>query len=59
MKGWRTIEIQSFDGEIDETEEESWTILPLGLGEPLEDWTGPVDASRALRDALSLRLRAQ
>lgn len=40
----KTIEIQSFDGEIDEIDEESWSTLPLGLAEPPEDWTGPVDA---------------
>ena len=38
-----TIEIQSFDGELDEIDEESWSALPLGLAEPPEDWTGPVD----------------
>jgi hypothetical protein len=58
-EGSRTTEIQSFDGEIDEIEEESWAMLPLGLEEPPEGWTGAVDASRALRDVLSLRLRAQ
>jgi len=40
----KTIEIQTFDGEIDEIEEENWSALPLGLSEPPEDWTGPVDA---------------
>jgi hypothetical protein len=58
-EGSRTIEIQSFAGEIDEIEEECWAMLPLGLAQPPEGWTEPVDASRALRDALSLRLRAQ
>jgi Family of unknown function (DUF6763) len=38
-----TIEIQSFDGDLDEIEEDSWKQLPLGLAEPPEDWTGPVD----------------
>jgi hypothetical protein len=38
-----TIEIQTFDGELDEIDEESWATLPLGLAEPPEDWTGPVD----------------
>lgn len=38
-----TIETQSFDGEIDEIDKESWITLPLGLAEPPEDWTGPVD----------------
>jgi len=39
----RTIEIQSFDGDLDEIDEESWRMLPLGLAEPPEDWTGPMD----------------
>jgi len=38
-----TIEIQTFDGDLDEIEDESWRVLPLGLAEPPEDWTGPVD----------------
>ncbi|MDE2136818.1 MAG: hypothetical protein KGJ68_05230 [Gammaproteobacteria bacterium] len=39
----RTIEIQTFDGDLDEIDEESWNVMPLGLTEPPEDWTGPVD----------------
>jgi hypothetical protein len=39
----RMIEIQSFDGDLDEIDEEAWATLPLGLAEPPEDWTGPVD----------------
>jgi hypothetical protein len=39
----RTIEIQTFDGDLDEIDEETWRVLPLGLAEPPEDWTGPVD----------------
>ncbi|MGO8856150.1 MAG: DUF6763 family protein [Steroidobacteraceae bacterium] len=39
----RTIETQNFDGDVDEIDEDSWTALPLGLAEPPEDWTGPVD----------------
>jgi hypothetical protein len=39
----RTIEIQAFDGDLDEIDEETWRVLPLGLAEPPEDWTGPVD----------------
>lgn len=38
-----TIEIQSFDGDIDEIDDESWATLPLERGEPPEDWTGPMD----------------
>lgn len=39
----RTIEIQSFDGDIDEIAEDSWRTLPLERSEPPEDWTGPID----------------
>lgn len=39
----RTIEIQTFGGDLDEIDAETWTALPLGLAEPPEDWTGPVD----------------
>ena len=38
-----TIEIQTFDGDLDEIDDETWRVLPLGLAEPPEDWTGPVD----------------
>lgn len=39
----RTIEIQSFDGDIDEIAEDAWQTLPLERSEPPEDWTGPID----------------
>lgn len=39
----RTVEIQTFDGDLDEIELEAWNTLPLALAEPPEDWTGPVD----------------
>lgn len=38
-----TIEIQNFDGDIDEIDEATWSTLPVALAEPPEDWTGPVD----------------
>jgi hypothetical protein len=38
-----TIEIQTFDGDLDEIDEGIWKELPLDLAEPPEDWTGPVD----------------
>jgi hypothetical protein len=41
-----TIEIQNFDGDLDEIDEEAWATLPLGLAEPPEDWTGPIDDVR-------------
>ena len=38
-----TIEIQTFDGDVDEIDEEAWGALRLErAGEP-EDWTGPLD----------------
>jgi hypothetical protein len=40
----RTIEIQSFDGDLDEIDENFWSALPLAFAEPPEDWTGPIDA---------------
>lgn len=37
------VEIQTFDGDVDEIDEEAWNALPLErTGEP-EDWTGPLD----------------
>jgi len=39
----RTIEIQNFDGDIDEIDAESWDTLPLERAAEPEDWTGPVD----------------
>ncbi|HMK85694.1 MAG TPA: DUF6763 family protein [Steroidobacteraceae bacterium] len=39
----RTVETQSFDGDLDEVDEASWNSLPLALAEPPEDWTGPID----------------
>jgi hypothetical protein len=39
----RTTEIQSFDGDIDEVEDELWYTLPLTPAVPPEDWTGPMD----------------
>lgn len=39
----RTIETQTFDGDVDEVDLEAWPGLPLALAEPPEDWTGPVD----------------
>jgi hypothetical protein len=39
----RTIETQTFDGDLDEVDLETWSGLPLAFAEPPEDWTGPVD----------------
>jgi len=38
-----TIEIQTFDGDLDEIDQETWESLPLERSEAPEDWTGPVD----------------
>lgn len=39
----RTVEVQTFDGDLDEIDFETWLGLPLVFAEPPEDWTGPVD----------------
>jgi hypothetical protein len=39
----RTIEIQTFNGDLDEIDEESWNTLPVERTVQPEDWTGPVD----------------
>jgi hypothetical protein len=39
----RTIEMQSFDGDLDEIDADTWYTLPLERSEPPEDWTGPID----------------
>lgn len=39
----QTIEIQTFDGDLDELDRDTWSALPLALAAPPEDWTGPVD----------------
>lgn len=40
----KSIVTQSFDGDIDEINEENWITLPLGLAEAPVGWTDPVDA---------------
>jgi len=39
----RTVEIQNFDGDVDEIEAAAWSTLPLERAAPPEDWTGPLD----------------
>jgi hypothetical protein len=39
----RTIEIQAFDGELDEIDAQTWGTLPLERIEAPEDWTAPLD----------------
>jgi len=38
-----TVEIQTFDGDLDEIEADGWEEMPLALAQPPEDWTGPMD----------------
>lgn len=38
-----TVEIQNFDGNIEEIEVNDWYEIELELIEPPEDWTGPLD----------------
>jgi hypothetical protein len=37
------IEIQSFDGDIEELDAQAWGELDIEAVEPPEDWTGPFD----------------
>jgi hypothetical protein len=37
------IQIQYFDGDLEELDSESWFTMDLDLTETPEDWTGPVD----------------
>jgi hypothetical protein len=37
------IELQDFDGDVDEVDVETWHEMPLEPAEAPEDWTGPVD----------------
>lgn len=39
----RTIDVQSFDGDLDEFDRDSWDLMALTRVEPSEDWTGPAD----------------
>lgn len=38
-----TVDIQHFDGNIEEVEMEEWEEMDLEEIEPPEDWTGPLD----------------
>lgn len=38
-----TIEIQRFDGDLEELDLHAWRELDIELAEPPEDWTGPFD----------------
>src|SRR6185295_19239751 len=38
-----TIEIQEYDGDLDEIDLEEWPALPVDTAAQPEDWGGPVD----------------
>ncbi len=38
-----TVEIQHFDGDVEEMDLDDWRELEIEAIEPPEDWTGPVD----------------
>lgn len=40
-----TIELQHFDGTLEETEPEDWLAMHAQAAEPPEDWSGSVDVS--------------
>ncbi len=42
-----TIEIQTFDGDVDEMEVAEWQTLDLEPGAAPEDWSGPIDTLEA------------
>ena len=37
------VELQDFDGGVDEVDLDTWHAMPLERAEPPEDWTGSVD----------------
>ena len=41
-----TIEIQHFDGAVEEYDEDSWDELVVRSAEPPEDWSGSLDIER-------------
>lgn len=41
-----SIEVQYYDGTVEEYDTESWTELALTLAEPPEDWAGSLDLPR-------------
>ncbi|MDH5648319.1 MAG: hypothetical protein OEY67_01580 [Gammaproteobacteria bacterium] len=38
-----TIEVQHFDGDIEEIHQDNWQEMDIELSEPPEDWTGALD----------------
>lgn len=37
------IEIQHYDGDVEALDLDAWKEMDIDIGEPPEDWTGPVD----------------
>ncbi len=52
-----TVEIQYFDGSVEELDMEAWLELPLAPAEPPDDWSGPMDLMREdfLTDEIPVR----
>lgn len=38
-----TIELQHYDGDLEAADAEDWAGMDIGLAEPPENWTGPID----------------
>ena len=38
-----SVQIQTFDGQIDSIDRDEWDELSLAAAAPPEDWTGPMD----------------
>ena len=38
-----TIEVQFYDGTVEEYDQETWEEMELRVGEPPEDWSGSLD----------------
>jgi hypothetical protein len=41
-----TIEVQFYDGTIEEYDQDTWEQLEMSAAEPPEDWSGSLDLSR-------------
>ena len=41
-----TVEIQYFDGAVEEVDFESWSLMEMGAIEAPEDWSGSLDIQR-------------
>ena len=42
-----TVDIQHFDGDVEELDFAAWRAQDIELAEPPEDWTGPMDGVEA------------